>query len=101
MDLLDEWIFAAAASEPPPVITVAITFEHHCEAIANAVVLGKSNARLEAMNSTVRLISHRARGFRNLSSLQRSAWRRPRSEGGSLREKTDPEGAGAEEVPVY
>ncbi len=60
MDLLDEWIFAAATSEPPPFITVAIT---------NAVVLGKSNARLEAMNSTVRLISHRARGFRNLSSL--------------------------------
>ncbi len=69
MDLLDEWIFAAATSEPPPFITVAITFERHCEAIANAVVLGVNNARLEAMNSTVRLISHRARGFRNLSSL--------------------------------
>ncbi len=68
MDLLDEWILAAT-SEPPPVITVAITFERHCEAIANAVVLGVNNARLEAMNSTVRLISHRARGFRNLSSL--------------------------------
>ncbi len=57
MDLLDEWIFAAATSEPPPFITVAIT---------NAVVLGKSNARLEAMNSTVRPMSHCARGFRRL-----------------------------------
>ncbi len=60
MDLLDEWILAAATSELEPFITVAI---------ANAVVLGVNTARLEAMNSTVRLISHRARGFRNLSSL--------------------------------
>ncbi|MGH3114398.1 MAG: transposase [Gaiellaceae bacterium] len=33
------------------------------------MALGLSNARLEAMNSTVRLISHRSRGFRRLESL--------------------------------
>ncbi len=68
-DLIDEWIFAAATSELGPFITVAITFERHADAIANAVWLGINNARLEAMNSTVRLMSHRARGFRRLQSL--------------------------------
>jgi len=67
--LLDEWILAAATSELEPFIGVAITLERHAEAVVNAVILGVNNARLEAMNSTVRLISHRARGFRNLSSL--------------------------------
>ena len=68
-DLIDEWIFAAATSELDPFIRVAITFERHADAIANAVWLGVNNARLEAMNSTVRLMSHRARGFRRLQSL--------------------------------
>jgi len=68
-ELLDEWILAAATSELEPFIGVAITLERHAEAVVNAVILGVNNARLEAMNSTVRLISHRARGFRNLSSL--------------------------------
>lgn len=67
--LLDDWIFAAATSGLEPFITVAITFERHAQAICNAVILGVNNARLEAMNSTVRLLSHRARGFRSLQSL--------------------------------
>ena len=36
---------------------------------STAITLGLTNARLEGMNSTVRLISHRARGFRRLESL--------------------------------
>ena len=68
-DLIDEWIFAAATSDLEPFIRVAITFERHEDAIANAVALGINNARLKAMNSTVRLMSHRARGFRRLQSL--------------------------------
>jgi transposase len=50
-------------------VRCAITFERHAEGIANAVALGITNARLEAMNSTVRLMSHRAPGFRRLQSL--------------------------------
>jgi transposase len=68
-ELLDAWVFAAATSELVPFVRTAITFEQHAEAIANAAVLGITNARLEAMNSTVRLMSHRARGFRRLESL--------------------------------
>jgi transposase len=67
--LLDGWIHAAATSGLGPFVRVAITFEEHAEAIVNAIALGLSNARLEAMNSTVRLISHRSRGFRRLESL--------------------------------
>lgn len=67
--LLDEWVLAACVSELEPFVRIAITFDTHSEAIANAIALGLSNARLEGMNSTVRLLSHRARGFRRLESL--------------------------------
>lgn len=69
MGLLDEWIFAACVSELEPFIRTALTLDTHRQYIANAIALGLSNARLEGMNSTVRLISHRARGFRRLDSL--------------------------------
>ena len=67
--LLDDWILAALGSELDPFIRTALTLDVHRDEIANAIVLGLSNARLEGMNSTVRLISHRARGFRRLESL--------------------------------
>lgn len=69
MRLLDEWVYAACVSELEPFIRTALTLDTHREYVANAIVLGLSNARLEGMNSTVRLISHRARGFRRLDSL--------------------------------
>jgi len=67
--LLDEWLRAARASVLVPFLRVARTLSQHREAIVNAIRLRLSNARLEAMNSTVRLISHRSRGFRRLESL--------------------------------
>jgi transposase len=67
--LLDEWVFAACVSELEPFVRIAITFDTHRQAIANAITLAITNARLEGMNSTVRLLSHRARGFRRLDSL--------------------------------
>ena len=69
MRVLDEWIYAACVSELEPFIRCALTLDAHREYVANAIALGLSNARLEGMNSTVRLISHRARGFRRLESL--------------------------------
>ena len=60
MLLLDEWFRAARASVLVPFVKAAATLAEHREAIVNAIVLGLSNARLEAMNSTVRLISHRS-----------------------------------------
>lgn len=67
--LLDEWVFAACTSGLDPMIRVAITIDRYAKQVVTAIVLGLSNARLEGMNSTVRLISHRARGFRRLESL--------------------------------
>ena len=67
--LLDEWLRAASESELAPFARVAATLTEHRDGIVNAIALGLSNARLEAMNSTVRLISNRSRGFRRLESL--------------------------------
>jgi transposase len=67
--LLDEWLYAAGTSLRVPFIKGANRLSEHRQAIVNAIRLGLSNARLEAMNSTVRLISHRCRGFRRLESL--------------------------------
>ena len=69
MLLLEQWLRAARASVLVPFVKVAATLAEHREGIVNAIVLGLTNARLEAMNSTVRLISHRSRGFRRLESL--------------------------------
>jgi transposase len=69
MDLLDEWIYAACVSELEPFVRTALTLDTHREQVANAIALRLTNARLEGMNSTVRLLSHRARGFRRLDSL--------------------------------
>lgn len=67
--LLDQWLHAAASSLLVPFVKLARTLNEHRDGIVNAIRLGLSNARLEAMNSTVRLISHRSRGFRRLDSL--------------------------------
>lgn len=67
--LLGEWLESARTSMLVPFVKVAATLAEHREGIVNAIALGISNARLEAMNSTVRLISHRSRGFRRLDSL--------------------------------
>jgi transposase len=41
----------------------------HAEQILNTIRHGISNGRIEALNSTVRLLSHRARGFRRVDNL--------------------------------
>jgi transposase len=67
--LLDEWILAALTSNLDPFLRCALTIDAHRDLVVNAITQRLSNARLEGMNSTVRLLSHRARGYRRLSSL--------------------------------
>lgn len=43
--------------------------ERHHQSILNSIVHRISNGRIEALNSSVRLISHRARGFRHVDNL--------------------------------
>ena len=69
LELLDDWILAALESGMEPFQRTALTLDRYRTEIANSITLGLTNARLEGMNSTVRLISHRARGFRRLESL--------------------------------
>ena len=68
-DLLDAWILAALESGLGPFVTCALTIDAHRDLVVNTITMRLSNARLEGMNSTVRLISHRARGYRRLKSL--------------------------------
>jgi transposase len=67
--LLDEWVLAALTSELDPFVRCALTIDAHRDLVVNAITQRLSNARLEGMNSTVRLLSHRARGYRRLASL--------------------------------
>jgi transposase len=67
--MLDEWIVMAASSGLSPFEKLAATIDQNYDGILAAMELGISNGRIEAMNSTVRLISHRSRGFRSLDSL--------------------------------
>lgn len=69
MALLDDWILAALTSDLDPFIRCALTIDAHRDLVVNAITERLSNARLEGMNSTVRPLSHRARGDRRLSSL--------------------------------
>jgi transposase len=50
-------------------VKLARTIRQHCAGILAAIRLGLSNARLEGLNSKVRLISHRSFGFRSAASL--------------------------------
>jgi transposase len=67
--LLGEWCESAWRSDLPEFRKVARTFTDHADAIVNAIHLGINNARIEAMNSTVRLMNHRSRGFWRVESL--------------------------------
>jgi len=60
---------AARGLGHPRFTRLGASLERHAQAILNTIILRLSNGRLEALNSTVRLISHRARGFRRVESL--------------------------------
>jgi transposase len=60
---LDAWLAWASRSQLKPLIKLARTIRRYRDGILAAVRLGLSNARLEGLNSKVRLISHRSHGF--------------------------------------
>ena len=60
---LTAWLAWASRSKLKPFITLARTIRKYRDGILAAVRLGLSNARLEGLNSKVRLISHRSYGF--------------------------------------
>jgi transposase len=60
---LKAWLAWASRSKLKPFVKLARTIRQYRDGILAAIRLGLSNARLEGLNSKVRLISHRSFGF--------------------------------------
>ena len=61
--LIDRWVSRASRSRLPAFVKAAKTIRKHRDGILAALRLGINNARAEGLNSVVRLIFTRARGF--------------------------------------
>ena len=59
------WYSWAIRSQLEPIRRVARMVKRHLEGILNAVVLGVTNARSEAINAKIQWLKYTARGFRN------------------------------------
>ena len=57
------WLAWASRSKLGPFVKLARTIRRYRDGILAAIRLGLSNSRLEALNSKVRLLSHRSFGF--------------------------------------
>jgi transposase len=66
---LDAWLAWASRCRLKPFVKLARTIRKHKAGVLAAVELGISNGRLEALNSKVRLLSHRAYGFHSADAL--------------------------------
>jgi transposase len=62
-ELIDRWISRANRSRLPAFVKAAKTIRKHRNGILAAIRLGINNARAEGLNSVVRLLIRRARGF--------------------------------------
>jgi transposase len=69
VERLDAWLAWASRSRLKPFIKLARTIRKHKQGVLAATELGINNGRLEALNSKVRLISHRAYGFHSANAL--------------------------------
>jgi len=66
---LDAWLAWASRSKLKPFIKLARTIRKHKTGVLAAIRLEINNRRPEALNSRVRLISHRAHGFHSPEAL--------------------------------
>jgi len=66
---LVSWLAWASRSRLAPFVRLARTIRQHRDGILAAIEHGLSNARLEGLNSKVRLLSHRAFGFHSADAL--------------------------------
>jgi transposase len=69
VERLDAWPAWASRSRVKPFVKLARTIRKHKLGVLTALKLRLSNGRLEALNSKVRLLSHRAYGFHSANAL--------------------------------
>jgi transposase len=69
VERLEAWLAWASRSRLKPFVKLARTIRKHKQGVLAAIQLRLSNGRLEALNSKVRLISHRAYGFHSADAL--------------------------------
>ena len=66
---LGAWLQWACRSRLKPFVRLGRTIRKHLDGILLAITTGLTNARLEGMNSRIRLLNHRAHGFHHAGSL--------------------------------
>jgi len=69
MNLLDAWLTWARRCQIPEFVKVAKSISNHRAAIEAALTEGLTNARVESMNTKIRLITRMAFGFRSTDAL--------------------------------
>ena len=67
--ILDKWTAWASRSRLPAFVRLARTIRRHREAIEQVLRHGLSNARIEAMNTKIRLLTRLAFGFHSPKPL--------------------------------
>ena len=67
--ILDGWLRWASRSKLPSFVKLARTIRTHRAGIEATLRLGLTNARIEAVNTTLRLICRRADGFHSAPAL--------------------------------
>lgn len=66
---LASWLQWASRCRLRPFVRLSKTIRKHLDGILLAIGTGLTNARLEGMNSRIRLLNHRAHGFHSAESL--------------------------------
>jgi len=69
LDLLEAWLQWAETSTLEPFRELARSIDRHLDAILNSLVHELSNARVESLNTRIRLLTRRAFGFHSAQPL--------------------------------
>lgn len=70
----EQWLGWARRCRLAPMVKVARTVRKHLWGIINAVILGVDNASGESINSRIKMIKTRARGFRNKERFRQAIY---------------------------
>jgi transposase len=68
-ELLDRWMEWAATCDLPAFVDLADRMQWYVEEIKNSLVHGLSNARVESVNTKIRLLTRMAFGFKSVEEL--------------------------------